>query len=139
MSTKSHEVIFSNQGRTTLWRSYNSRALKATSPRRWSRPPSRRRQFSKNMAPNIFACPGSTQEYEPHSEFDVLRLQVAPALDLRLVAVLGEALKVFRSVLAGGIALSGEFLADERVYGHRRVTRIARRWNVSRRARTLGI
>src|SRR5258707_7366796 len=36
MSTKSHEVIFGSQGRTTSWRSYNSRALKATSPRKWS-------------------------------------------------------------------------------------------------------
>src|SRR5258705_2638886 len=43
---------------------------------------------------------------------------MAPTLDHGLIPLLGEALEIFRSVLAGGIALSGEFLADERVYGH---------------------
>src|SRR6266446_6446403 len=56
-----------NQGRTTLWRSYNSRALKATIPRKWSKPPSRRSQSSKNMAPNFFGCPGSTPACGPES------------------------------------------------------------------------
>ena len=59
MSTKSHEVIFGSQGRTTSWRSCNSRVLKATSPRKWSRPPSRGRQSLKNMAPNFFGYPVS--------------------------------------------------------------------------------
>ena len=46
-----------------------------------------------------------------HGEFDVLRLQMAPALDLRLVSVLREALEIFRSELLGGVALPGELLA----------------------------
>jgi hypothetical protein len=46
-----------------------------------------------------------------HGEFDVLRLQVAPALDLGLVAVLREALKVFRRKLSGSHTLPGEFFA----------------------------
>src|SRR5258705_221122 len=53
-----------------------------------------------------------------HGEFDVLRLQMPPAFNLSLVAILREALKVFRSVLAGGVALPREFLADERVCWH---------------------
>src|SRR5258708_7055904 len=53
-----------------------------------------------------------------HYEFDVLRLQMPPAFNLSLVAILREALKVFRSVLAGGVALPREFLADERVCWH---------------------
>src|SRR5258705_9061756 len=53
-----------------------------------------------------------------HGEFDVLRLQMAPALDLRLVSVLREALEIFRSELLGGRALPGELLSDERVSGH---------------------
>jgi hypothetical protein len=48
-----------------------------------------------------------------HSEFDVLRLQVAPALDFRLLSIFWEALEIFRGHLFGGRALFGEFLADE--------------------------
>jgi len=44
---------------------------------------------------------------------------MAPALDLGLVPLLGEALEIFRGQLFGGIALSGEFLADEWVLRHR--------------------
>ena len=36
-----------------------------------------------------------------HGEFDIVRLEVAPALTFRLVAVLREALKVFRGDLFG--------------------------------------
>src|SRR3981081_2632822 len=54
-----------------------------------------------------------------HGEFDILRLQVAPAPHLGLVAVLGEALKVFRRKLSGSHTLPSEFLADEWVFGHR--------------------
>src|SRR5258708_1784929 len=43
---------------------------------------------------------------------------MAPALDLGLVTVLGEALEVFCGQLSCGVALSGELLADERVSGH---------------------
>ncbi len=52
-----------------------------------------------------------------HGDFDILRLQVAPALDLGLVAVFREAFEIFRSQLLGGRSLPGEFLADERVLG----------------------
>jgi hypothetical protein len=54
-----------------------------------------------------------------YNEFDVLRLQVAPALHLGLVAVLREAPKVFRRKLSGSHTLPSEFLADEWVFGHR--------------------
>src|SRR6266403_1171760 len=53
-----------------------------------------------------------------HGELDILRLQMAPALDHGLIPLLWEALEIFRSVLAGRIALSGEFLADEGVSWH---------------------
>src|SRR5258708_12177667 len=53
-----------------------------------------------------------------HGEFVLLRLQVAPALDLGLVAVLGEALEVLTGELAGGGALPGELLANELISGH---------------------
>ena len=54
-----------------------------------------------------------------HGEFDVLRLQMAPAIDRGLVPVFWEAVEIFRGQLFGGRALSGEFLADERVSCHR--------------------
>src|SRR5712672_1980798 len=54
-----------------------------------------------------------------HSEFYVLRLQMAPALDFGLVPLFWKALEIFRGQLFGGRALSGEFLADERVSCHR--------------------
>jgi hypothetical protein len=38
------------------------------------------------------------------SELDIVRLQMAPALDLGLVSILREALKIFRSELSGGCA-----------------------------------
>src|SRR6266851_146905 len=44
-----------------------------------------------------------------HGEFDVLRLQLAPALDLSLVMVLGEALEVFRGQPPGCRALLGKY------------------------------
>jgi hypothetical protein len=52
-------------------------------------------------------------------ELDILRLQMAPALDFGLVPLFWKALEVFRGQLFGGRALSGEFLADERVSCHR--------------------
>src|SRR6266403_4207748 len=54
-----------------------------------------------------------------HGELDILRLQMAPALDLGLVPLFRKALEILRSVLAGGIALLREFLADKRVSWHR--------------------
>src|SRR6266446_10643636 len=54
-----------------------------------------------------------------HREFDILRLQVPPALDLGLVPIFRKALEIFHGQLFGGRALPGEFLADERVLGHR--------------------
>ena len=44
---------------------------------------------------------------------------MAPALDFGLVPLLQKALEIFRGQLPGGGALLGEFLADERVLGHR--------------------
>src|SRR5260221_8396351 len=44
-------------------------------------------------------CESATLDRLPqplHGELDILRLQLAPALDLSLIAVLGEALEVFR-------------------------------------------
>jgi hypothetical protein len=35
-------------------------------------------------------------------EFDIVRLQMAPALNLGLVSILREALEIFRSELSGG-------------------------------------
>jgi hypothetical protein len=43
-----------------------------------------------------------------HGEFDILRLQVAPALDFGLVPLFREALEILRSQLPGGRALPGE-------------------------------
>ena len=54
-----------------------------------------------------------------HRGFDILRLEMAPALDRGLVATLREALEIFRGQLLSGRALPSEFLADERVLGHR--------------------
>src|SRR6266481_9655109 len=78
---------------------------------------------TKIMGGQGFPGPGSAAALnrlpQPlHGEFDILRLQVAPALDLGLVAVLREALEVFRRELLGGDALSGELLADVRVLRH---------------------
>jgi hypothetical protein len=53
-----------------------------------------------------------------HGEFAILRLQVAPALDFGLVAVLWEPLEIFLGRLSGGRALPCELLADEGVSGH---------------------
>jgi hypothetical protein len=53
-----------------------------------------------------------------HGEFDILRLQMAPALYLGLVPVLGESLEIFLGHLSGGRALPGELLADVWVSGH---------------------
>src|SRR5207253_3411197 len=53
-----------------------------------------------------------------HGEFDILRLQMAPALDLGLVPPFQKALEIFRSQLLCGRALLGEFLSDERVPRH---------------------
>src|SRR4030088_3401574 len=54
-----------------------------------------------------------------HGGFDVFWLYMAPAFPLGLVAVLREALKVFRRKLSGSHTLPSEFLADEWVFGHR--------------------
>ena len=78
---------------------------------------------TKIMGGQGFPGPGSAAALnrlpQPlHGEFDILRLQVAPALDLGLVAVFREVLEIFCSELLGGRSLPGEFLADERVLGH---------------------
>ena len=51
-------------------------------------------------------------------EFDVGRLQVAPALDPGLVSVLWVALEILIGGLSGHRALPGELLADEGVSRH---------------------
>jgi hypothetical protein len=38
------------------------------------------------------------------SELDIVRLQMAPALDLGLISILREALEIFRRELSGGCA-----------------------------------
>jgi hypothetical protein len=53
-----------------------------------------------------------------HDEFEVLRLQMAPVLELGLVPLVREALVIFPNCLPGGRALLCELLADERVSGH---------------------
>jgi hypothetical protein len=53
-----------------------------------------------------------------HGELDIFRLQVALALDLGLVPIFREALKIFLSEFPGGRALPGELLADDWVFGH---------------------
>jgi hypothetical protein len=78
---------------------------------------------TKIMGGQGFPGPGSAAALnrlpQPlHREFDILRLQVAPALDLGLVAVFREVLEIFCSELLGGRSLPGEFFADERVSGH---------------------
>src|SRR5258705_1560327 len=50
-----------------------------------------------------------------HGELNILRLQLAPSLDLGLVPVFWEALEIFGGQPPGGSALPCEFLADERV------------------------
>ena len=63
--------------------------------------------------------PPSNRLAQPlHGELDILRLQMAPALDFGLVSILWEALEVFRGQLFGGRPLPGEFFADERVWWH---------------------
>ena len=79
---------------------------------------------TKIMGGQGFPGPGSAAALnrlpQPlHGEFDILRLQVPPALDLGLVPIFRKALEIFRGQLFGGRALPGEFLADERVLGHR--------------------
>jgi len=54
-----------------------------------------------------------------HREFDILRLQMAPALDLGLVPFFREALEMLGSQLKRDDALPGEFLANEGVFRHR--------------------
>src|SRR5258707_12097988 len=53
-----------------------------------------------------------------HGEFDILRLQVAPAFELGLVPLVREALVIFPNCLPGGRALLGELLADKWVSWH---------------------
>ncbi len=50
-------------------------------------------------------------------ELDILRLQMAPALDFSVVPFFREALEILRGQLFGGRALSREFFADERGLG----------------------
>jgi hypothetical protein len=52
-----------------------------------------------------------------HGEFDILRLQLAPAFYLSPLAVLREALQVFRDQPSGCRALLGVFLVDVRSLG----------------------
>jgi hypothetical protein len=51
-------------------------------------------------------------------KLNVLRLEVAPALDFGLIAVFREALKVFGGQLPGGVALARELLAGVGVSWH---------------------
>jgi hypothetical protein len=53
-----------------------------------------------------------------HRELDIIRLEMAPALDFRLVAVLREPLEVFSGELPGVCAIPSELLAEVRVSGH---------------------
>src|SRR6266404_3980739 len=77
------------------------------------------------------ASTGSRNRF--NGEFDIIRLEVAPAFHLGLIALFRETLEVFRRDL-GGDALPGEFppasrwrriiagfLADVRVLGHRAI------------------
>ena len=54
-----------------------------------------------------------------HREFDVRRLQVTRAFNLRLISVFGVTLKIFLGQLPSGRLLAGGFLADEGVSEHR--------------------
>ncbi len=47
-----------------------------------------------------------------HRELDILRLQMAPALDFGLVSIFWEALEIFRGQLFGGCSLAREFFAE---------------------------
>src|SRR6478736_2071355 len=53
-----------------------------------------------------------------HSEFEALRLEMAPALYLSLELLIGISLEIFPYRSSGGRALLREFLADEWVMGH---------------------
>jgi hypothetical protein len=53
-----------------------------------------------------------------HNEFDIVRLQNAPALNLGLILILWEALEVFHRKLPGRRTYSGELVPDERVLRH---------------------
>src|SRR5450432_1117394 len=56
--------------------------------------------------------------YPLHREFDVCRLQIAPALNLGLIPILRIAGEVFLGQFSGGGMLSGELLANEGVLRH---------------------
>src|SRR5260370_9602146 len=56
-----------------------------------------------------------------HRKFDVGGLQLVPALDLGLVALLRDAFEIFGGQFPGGRALSGEFFADKRISWHRAI------------------
>jgi hypothetical protein len=53
-----------------------------------------------------------------HGEFDIARLQLAPAFDLSLIAVLGLAFEILSCVLPGGRLLFCGFLAQVRAARH---------------------
>jgi hypothetical protein len=64
-----------------------------------------------------------------HCKFDILRLQMAPALYRGLVAILREALEIFRGQPFGGRALC-ELLADERIVWLRSLIKYLRLLNI---------
>ena len=53
-----------------------------------------------------------------HREFNIIALDVGPALDLSLIAVFREALKIFPRNLPGSLYFAGEFLWNIWIAGH---------------------
>ena len=53
-----------------------------------------------------------------HREFDICRLQMAPAFDLGLVSILRVAFEIFLGQFPGGRMLLGELFPNEGVSGH---------------------
>ena len=53
-----------------------------------------------------------------HCEFNVGRLQIAPAFDLCLISVFWEAPEILRGQLPGGGLFAGELFANEGIFGH---------------------
>src|SRR5947207_10737221 len=77
----------------------------------------------KNNGGQAFPGPGSAaildRLVQPlHDEFDGLRREVAPDLELRQKLLLGVSLEIFPYCSPGSRVLPGELLADERVLRH---------------------
>src|SRR5260370_15509242 len=69
------------------------------------------RRFQPRSATSALATILDRLSQAFHRKFDVGGLQLVPALDLGLIALLGEALEIFGGQFPGGRALSGEFFA----------------------------